>query len=143
MLLTLAAVTAWLSGAPAVFPSLGPSAFVLSTDRSGLSARTVLGGHAIGVVAGVVAYLAVTAAVPVPASPLTFDPPWLAASGILAVALTSAGMRAATLVHPPACATTLIAGLGLLEPATALAVVLPAVASLLAVDRLLGARLRG
>ena len=142
LLLTVAAAAAWLSGAPAVFPSLGPSAFVLSTDRPGPSARTVVGGHAVGVLAGLLSYAAVASLVPVPATPLSFDPPWLVLSGVLAVSLTSAGMRAARCVHPPACATTLIVGLGLLEPAAALVVVVPAVASLLVVDRTLGDRLR-
>ncbi|WP_256289769.1 HPP family protein [Halobellus inordinatus] len=137
ILLTLAAAVAWVSGAPAVFPSLGPSAFVLSTDPPGPSDRTVVGGHAVGVAAGLVAYLGVTAVVAVPSSPLVFDPPWLLVSGVVAVALTTTGMRLGNVVHPPACATTLIVALGLLEPRAALLVVLPAVVSLLAVDRVL------
>ena len=140
-LLSIAAAVAWLSGAPAVFPSLGPTAFVLSTDRPGPSERVVVGGHAIGVVAGLLAYLVVSTVVPVPTSPLAFDPPWLAVSGVAAVALTTTGMRLTDLVHPPACATTLIVALGLLEPIQALVVVLPAVVSLLAVDRPLSDRL--
>jgi hypothetical protein len=141
-LLSVAAAVAWLSGAPAVFPSLGPTAYVLSTDRPGPSERVVVGGHAVGVVAGLLAYLAVSSVVPVPASPLSFDPPWLAISGVASVALTTAGMRLTHLVHPPACATTLIVGLGLLEPVPALVVVLPAVASVLLVDRILSETLR-
>jgi len=141
-LLSIAAAVAWLSGAPAVFPSLGPTAFVLSTDRPGPSERVVVGGHAIGVVAGLLAYLVVSTVVPVPTSPLAFDPPWLAVSGVAAVALTTTGMRLTNLVHPPACATTLIVALGLLRPVQALAVVLPSVVSLLLVDRLLSDRLR-
>jgi hypothetical protein len=143
VLLSLAAAVAWLSGAPAVFPSLGPSAFVLSTDRPGPSGRVVAGSHTIGVLAGLVTYVGVASVLPVPASPLSFDPPWLAVSGILAVALTTTGMRVTGLVHPPACATTLIVALGLLDPREALVVVLPAVVSLLAVDRILSSRLRG
>jgi hypothetical protein len=142
VLLSIAAGVAWLSGAPAVFPSLGPTAFVLSTGRSGPSERVVVGGHAVGVVAGLVSYLAVASVVPVPASPLAFDPPWLAVSGVVSVALTTIGMRRTNLVHPPACATTLIVALGLLEPLQALVVVLPAVVSLLSVDRLLSKTLR-
>ncbi|WP_336025454.1 HPP family protein [Halobellus salinisoli] len=142
LLLTLSAAVAWLSGAPAVFPSLGPTAFVLSTARSGPTGRVVVGGHAIGVAAGLGTYLAISAVVPVPDSPLLFDPPWLALSGILAVVLTTTGMRLTNLVHPPACATTLIVALGLLEPLPAVAVVIPAVVSLLVVDRALDGSLR-
>jgi len=136
-LLALAAAVAWVTGAPAVFPSLGPSAFVLATDGPGPRARPVLGGHAVGVAAGLVAYGVTAALVSVPAAPLSFDPPWLVLSGIAAVALTSFGMRATDLVHPPACATTLIVGLGLLDFRPAVLVILPAVASLLVVDRAL------
>ncbi|WP_049987785.1 HPP family protein [Halobellus rufus] len=143
LLLSLSAAVAWLSGAPAVFPSLGPTAFVLSTARQGPSERVVVGGHAVGVVAGVASYLAVSAVVPVPDSPLLFDPPWLALSGILAVALTTTGMRVTDSVHPPACATTLIVSLGLLSPIQSVVVVLPAVISLLVVDRALDGSLRG
>jgi hypothetical protein len=142
ILLSIAAAVAWLSGAPAVFPSLGPTAFALATDRPGPSERVVVGGHAIGVTAGLLAYLAVAGLVPVPSSPLSFDPPWLAVSGVASVALTTTGMRRTELVHPPACATTLIVSLGLLKPLQALAVVLPAVVSLLVVDRILAEALR-
>ncbi|WP_238993922.1 HPP family protein [Halobellus captivus] len=142
LLLSIAAAVAWLSGAPAVFPSLGPSAYVLSTARRGPSGRVVVGGHAVGVVAGLVSYIAVSAVVPVPESPLLFDPPWLAISAVLALMLTTIGMRLTNLVHPPACATTLIVSLGLLEPLPAVVVVLPAVASLLVVDRALDGSLR-
>jgi len=142
LLLSLAAAVAWLSGAPAVFPSLGPTAFVLSTARRKPTGRVVVGGHAVGVVAGLASYLAIAAVVPVPDSPLVFDPPWLALSAVLAVTLTTAGMRLTDLVHPPACATTLIVSLGLLSPVQSVAVVVPAVISLLVVDRALAARLR-
>jgi hypothetical protein len=142
LLLSVAAAVAWLSGAPAVFPSLGPTAFALATARRNPSGRVVVGGHAIGVAAGLLAYLAVAGLVPVPSSPLSFDPPWLAVSGVASVALTTTGMRRTELVHPPACATTLIVSLGLLKPLQALVVVLPAVVSLLAVDRVLDGRVR-
>lgn len=134
-LLSLAAVVAWVSGAPAVFPSLGPSAFVLATGRSKPSARRIVGGHAVGVAAGLVSYLGVTAVVDVPSAPLEFDPPWLLVSAVFALVLTTTGMRLTRTVHPPACATTLIVALGLLGPKSALLVVVPAVVSLLVVDR--------
>ncbi|MFA1611278.1 HPP family protein [Halobellus rubicundus] len=138
-LLSLVAAVAWVTGAPAVFPSLGPSAFVLATADSRPDGDVVIGGHAVGVAAGLVAYSIAVALVTVPAAPLSFEPPWLVLSGIAAVALTTFGMRVTDLVHPPACATTLIVALGLLEPRPAVLVMLPAVASLLVVDRALDA----
>lgn len=140
LLLSIAAAAAWLADAPALFPSLGPTAFVLATSGRRPSRRVVIGGHAIGVLAGLGSYLAISAVVPVPSSPLVFDPPWLACSGVLSVALTTVGMRLTDLVHPPACATTLIVSLGLLAPSQALFLVVPAVVSLLVVDSALGAR---
>ena len=50
-------LVAWASGQPFVFPSLGPSAFVLAFERRiDRTERTVVGSHAIGALAGLVAY---------------------------------------------------------------------------------------
>ncbi|MFT4947254.1 MAG: hypothetical protein ACI8TL_001494, partial [Natronomonas sp.] len=45
---------AWASGQPFVFPSLGPSAFILAFDRRSDRTTTyrIVGSHAIGGVAG-------------------------------------------------------------------------------------------
>lgn len=136
LLLAIAGATAWLTGIPALFPSLGPSAFVLAAREQGPTPRTVLGGHGIGVVCGLLTYTAAAALFSVPTTPLNFHPPWLVVSGVAAVGLTSTGMLAVDAVHPPACATTLIVALGLMSTLTEAALVLPAVASLLVVDRL-------
>jgi hypothetical protein len=50
---------AWILGKPLIFPSLGPSAFVLVFDASENRARRVIGGHLIGVVSGLIAYAGV------------------------------------------------------------------------------------
>jgi hypothetical protein len=137
-LLGVAGLVAWVSNVPALFPSLGPSAFVLAVDSDGVpSSRDVLGGHAVGVACGLAAFWSVATVLPMPTTPLSFDPPWLVVSGVLAVGLTSAGMRAVDAVHPPACATTLIVALGLMSSLVDAVFILPAVASLLVVDRLL------
>ncbi|WP_254532111.1 HPP family protein [Natrinema gelatinilyticum] len=117
-LLAVPGLLAWVTGRALLFPSLGPSAFLLATVRTGevTSPRRVVGGHVIGVLAGLVAYhtiapgLEVTASAPM----LTVAQLRLVASGILAATLTSGGMLATETVHPPACATTLIVSLGLL-----------------------------
>lgn len=118
-LLACAGVLAWLTGRPMVFPSLGPTAYLLATGEpgSGLSARRVLGGHAVGVLAGLAAYhgLAAGFVVTAGATALSGGLLRLAAAGVVSVALTTAGMRATGTVHPPACATTLIVSLGLLS----------------------------
>jgi CBS-domain-containing membrane protein len=134
LLLTVAGATAWVTGVPALFPSLGPSAFVLAFRDRGPTPRAVLGGHAVGVVCGLLSYAAVSTLFAVPTTPLDFGTPWLVVSGIAAVGLTSSGMLAVDAVHPPACATTLIVALGLMSAMWEAALVLPAVGSLLVVD---------
>ncbi|MFA9416112.1 HPP family protein [Natrinema sp. HArc-T2] len=118
VLLAVPGTLAWVTGQPLIFPSLGPSAFLLATsrDESVTAPRRVIGGHLVGVVAGLLAYhtiapgLEVTAAAPM----LATDQFRLVTSGVVAVALTSGGMLATETGHPPACATTLIVSLGLL-----------------------------
>lgn len=117
-LLAVTGVVAWLTGTPFVFPSLGPTAYLLATQRTRARDQLarVVAGHAIGVAAGLAAYRLLGSGVVVTAD-LPARSPALAAliaSGVLALALTSAGMLALDAVHPPACATTLIVSLGLL-----------------------------
>jgi hypothetical protein len=116
-LLAVTAVLAVVTGQPLVFPSLGPTAYVLArTPRMGTS-RRVVGGHAIGVVAGVLAYrllasgLVVTMAFPA----LSDAGVRLGVAAVVSVGLTTAGMVALDAEHAPACATTLICALGLLR----------------------------
>jgi CBS-domain-containing membrane protein len=138
-LLAVPAGAAWLAGLAFVFPSLGPTAFVLATvgDRDRLTPRRVVGGHVVGVLAGLLAYHLLADGAVVAAS---FDPAapgmlGLAASGVVATALTAGGMTATGTVHPPACATTLIVSLGLLSTPAAGAVIVAAVCGLYGVHR--------
>lgn len=132
VLVTVAAVMAWLSGLPMLFPSLGPSAFVMAMfpKSEASNVQRVVGGHAIGTAAGLVAYwlFGATGSMVVAAEPASVAGLRLAGSGILAMALTVAGMLAADVRHPPACATTLIVALGLLSTPFEGGVILLAVA---------------
>jgi CBS-domain-containing membrane protein len=138
VLVLVAGATAVATGSPFLFPSLGPSAYVLVTtpDAEAAAPRRVVGGHAIGVVAGLLSYhlfargLIVTSLPPAG----SLDLGRLAVSGVLAVVLTTAGMVATDLRHAPACATTLIVGLGLLSTPFEGVVVVVAVILLVAVD---------
>lgn len=138
-MLALLATVSWATGRPFVFPSLGPSAYVLATDGEGeLGARRVVGGHVVGVVAGLLAYHLLApgltlASLPAAGSP---DALRLAASGTLSVALSAAGMVASGTEHAPAAATTLIVALGLLAAPVDGAVIVAAVAVLYAADLL-------
>ncbi|AGB39631.1 HPP family protein [Natronococcus occultus] len=140
LILTTAGV-AWLSGLPMVFPSLGPSAFVLALFQDGdaTAPRRVIGGHAIGVVAGLVAYHTFAGGVSMTSAtaPGSFAGLQLAASAVVATLLTVGGMLATDTRHPPACATTLIVSLGLLSTLWEGTLMVLAVVLLVAAHRIL------
>src|SRR6185295_5685526 len=102
----LMAMAALATGAPFVFPSLGPTAFLLfyTPTQPAASPRNTLGGHTIGVGAG---YLALVL------FGLTDRGPALAegvhwtnvAAAALSLGLTSGAMVWFRMPHPPAGAT--------------------------------------
>ena len=117
-----------LSGRPFLFPNIGPSAYVLVTDPTAKTAapRRVLGGHAIGVCAGLVVHGAFAPGLVVIRERAALSP----AVGRLAVAAAlAAAMRATDLRHAPACATTLIVALGFMSTPTDGVVMMLAVGS--------------
>lgn len=144
MTIGLLALVAMLSRTPLVFPSLGPTAFMLFHDPRSESAspRNTILGHAIGIVCGSAA-LWLTG--------LANDPPTmieqlnLARVLCAAIALSSTGlvMNLANLWHPPAGATTLIVALGFITRPYHLLIVEAAVVALvglaLAINRFAGA----
>lgn len=137
------AFVAFATGEPFVFPSLGPTAFLLfyTPMLPASSPRNTLGGHLIGAAAG---YLALVA------FGLTDEPPALATSvtsarvgaAALSLGLTSGAMVWLRVPHPPAGATTLIVSLGILREPGQLGVLMVAVVLLvlqgLAINRLAG-----
>jgi hypothetical protein len=137
LLFTVLGVVAWVSGQPFVFPSLGPSAFILASDRRGERTRTyrVVGSHVIGGVVGLLAYTLLAAGVTLtpPPEALSSDGLRLAASGVLSIVLTSWGMIATDTNHAPACATTLIVSLGLLSTPAQVAIIVASVIVLVVV----------
>ncbi|WP_222915652.1 HPP family protein [Natrinema sp. SYSU A 869] len=140
VLLTILGVLAWVTGRTLIFPSLGPSAFLLATVRDSevTTSRRVVGGHLIGVVAGLIAYHSVAAGLGVTtARPMLATAQLrLAASGVFAVMLTSGGMLATDTVHPPACATTLIVSLGFLSSLADGAFIMLAIVVLVTIHKL-------
>jgi len=119
VLFTVLGAVAWLSGQPFVFPSLGPSAFLLAFERRGERSHLfqIVASHAIGGVAGLLAYTVLGAGVTLTATPTPGSTAGLhlVASGVCSIVLTSWGMIATDVNHAPACATTLIVSLGLLS----------------------------
>jgi CBS-domain-containing membrane protein len=122
------AFVAEVTGEPFVFPSLGPTAFLLfyTPMVAASSPRNTVCGHAIGAAAG---YLALVL------FGLTTAPPALATSvtgarvgaAALSLGLTSGVMVWARVPHPPAGATTLIVSLGILREPDQLVVLMVAV----------------
>jgi CBS-domain-containing membrane protein len=125
------ALVAFATGEPFVFPSLGPTAFLLfyTPLLPAASPRNTLGGHAIGAAAGYLSLVVfrLTDAAPALASSVTGARVGAAA---LSLGLTSGVMVWARVPHPPAGATTLIVSLGILREPEQLAVLMVAVALL-------------
>ncbi len=145
-LFTVLGLVAWASGQPFIFPSLGPSAFVLAFERRGERTRTyrIVGSHVIGVVAGLLAYSLLAAGISLTTTPAALSPDGLrlAASGVVSIVLTSWGMIATDTHHAPACATTLIVSLGLLSTPLAVGIIVASVVVLVEVHWLVLAAFR-
>jgi len=137
LLFTVLGAIAWATGQPFVFPSLGPSAFLLAFDRRsgrGRAAR-IVGSHLIGGVAGLAAWWLIAPGASLTATPPAFSPEGfrLAASATVSLVATSWAMIATDAVHAPACATTLIVSLGLLSTPTEVAIIVGSVTVLVGV----------
>jgi CBS domain-containing membrane protein len=105
-----------ITGSPFVFPSLGPTAYLLffSPLHKSSSPRNAILGHAIGLLCGYGAFW-ITGMHPFLQSPVEglYWPRVLAAA--LSLAITGLFMVAFSVSHPPAGATTLIVALGILS----------------------------
>lgn len=134
---------ALMTGDPFIFPSLGPTAFLLfyTPMLPASSPRNTILGHAIGAAAGFLALVVfgLTDAAPALASEVTGGRVGAAA---LSLGLTSGAMAWAKVPHPPAGATTLIVSLGILREPEQLVVLMVAVVLLvgqgLVINRLAG-----
>ncbi len=124
----LMSAAAFVTGAPFIFPSLGPTAFLLfyTPTAPASSPRNTVLGHLIGVGAGYLALVVfgLTDAAPALATSVTGARVGAAA---VSLALTSGLMAWWRVPHPPAGATTLIVSLGILREPWQLAVLMGAV----------------
>lgn len=111
----LMALGALATGAPLVFPSLGPTAFMLFYQPTSPAAcpRNAILGHLVGIVAGYAALVAfgLQHAAPALSGGVTLG--WVG-SASASLALTAGAMIWLRVPHPPAGATTLIVSLGIL-----------------------------
>jgi CBS-domain-containing membrane protein len=127
------ALAAKLSHQPLVFPSLGPTAFLLfyRPHAQASCPRNALAGHLIGALSGLSALTAFGLLGQGPA--LTHLSAARIGAAAMSLGLTAGGMIWAGTPHPPAGATTLIVSLGFLHTPAAVAVLMVGVALL--VDR--------
>ncbi|MFY9731993.1 MAG: HPP family protein [Candidatus Acidiferrales bacterium] len=139
----LLALLALLSRNPFVFPSLGPTAYLLffSPMAKTCSPRNIIFGHAIGIICGYGAFVVTGAgALPFGVHPGIFWPRILAAA--LSLSATGALMVLLGVSHPPAGATTLIISLGIISKPRELVIIEVAVfllvAQALVINRLAG-----
>jgi len=136
---TLLGGLAWGTGQPMLFPSLGPSAYLLATGDNPRAegAYHVIGGHAVAAVAGLLTYVAFADGLIVvdafeQGTPFSEEVGRLVVSGILAMTLTTLGMLWTNTNHPAACATTLIVALGLMSTVIEVGIIVLSVAILVA-----------
>ncbi len=139
------ALLALVSRNPFVFPSLGPTAYLLffSPMSKASSPRNTIFGHAIGLICGYAAFVLTGAgAQPFGVHPGIFWPRILAAA--LSLSATGALMVLLDVSHPPAGATTLIVSLGIISKSRELVIIEVAVFLLviqaLGINRLAGVR---
>lgn len=127
----LMALTALVTGAPFVFPSLGPTAFLFyhSPRLPTASPRNTIIGQAIGAASGYFSLriFGLADAGPAVTSDMTWSRVFAAA---LSLGLTSGLMVLLHASHPPAGATTLIISLGVLHDPWQIGVLMLAVVML-------------
>lgn len=137
------ALLALVTRNPFVFPSLGPTAYLLffSPLAKTCTPRNIVVGHAIGLICGYTAFVITGAgALPFGVHPGIFWPRILAAA--LSLSATGAFMVLLDVSHPPAGATTLIVSLGIISRPREL-VIIEAAVFLLVVQAVLINRLAG
>lgn len=141
--IALLAVLALFTKSPFVFPSLGPTAYLLffAPLSEASSPRNTILGHAIGLICGYAAFALTGAAnLPFGVHPGVYWPRILAAA--LSLSATGAFMVLLRAGHPPAGATTLIVSLGIISKPKELVIIEAAVfilvAQALVINRLAG-----
>lgn len=131
--IALLALLAVVTDSPFVFPSLGPTAYLLfiAPQAENSSPRNTILGHGIGLICGYGAFVITgAAALPFGAHSGVYWPRILSAA--LSLSATGALMVLLRAGHPPAGATTLIVSLGIISKPKELVIIEVAVFLLVA-----------
>jgi hypothetical protein len=125
VLFVILGLITWATARPFLFPSLGPSAYLLAAgegeNETASAPYHVIGGHLVAVVAGFIAFHVLAPSTTftslVQSGSLVFSIALLrfGASSVVAMIGTTFGMLVSDTNHPSACATTLIVSLGVLS----------------------------
>ena len=119
LLIGVVGAFAWITGQPFIFPSLGPTAYVMvkAPEKPSHQSKAVISGHLIGIVAGLIGYhlFAGGVSLGVGFSARSWAILRIVVSGIFAMVVTSEFLLWADIDHAPATATTLLVALGLLQ----------------------------
>jgi CBS domain-containing membrane protein len=141
--IALLALLAVVTDSPFVFPSLGPTAYLLfiAPLAENSSPRNTILGHAIGLICGYAAFpMTGAATIPFGVHAGVYWPRILAAA--LSLSATGAFMVLLRAGHPPAGATTLIVSLGIISKPKELVIIEVAVfllvAQALVINRMAG-----
>ncbi len=128
----LMSAVAFITGQPFIFPSLGPTAFLLfyTPTQPAASPRNTFYGHLIGCSAGYLS-LVIFGLTDAPAALATEVTAARVGATALSLGLTAGAMVWFRVPHPPAGATTLIVSLGILKEPDQLAILMGAVVLLL------------
>ncbi len=118
LILALVGTLGAVAGQPWLFPSLGPTAFLLAVSPEEPAARlwNTLVGHAIGASAGFAALFLCAAENAPAALAAETTPVSRIIATVVAVGLTVALQLKLNAKHPPAAATTMLITLGGLKP---------------------------
>lgn len=141
--IALMSAAALVTGNPFIFPSLGPTAFLLfyTPRQAAASPRNTICGHAIGAAAGWFSLAVFGLLQAEPALATTVTGSRIGATA-LSLGLTSGLMVWLKVPHPPAGATTLIVSLSILHEPSQLLILMVAVALLvgqgIVINRLAG-----
>lgn len=127
---TMAAVgaLAWATGLPWLFPSLGPTALLMSETphRPQASPRNAIVGHGVAIAVGAASLVAFGLQHSGPVTEVGVSPARIAAAA-LSLAVMTLLLHVVGMPHPPAGSSVLIVSLGLLHTPTQLTVMAAAV----------------